>query len=159
VIAKNADTETACRELFSRYEEHLKIDPKLVWYGDASGKSRSTKSIISDYEIIKKFFSSKGIEVNMKIQPANPSIRDSANEVNSRLKNSLSQVRMAFNKLKCPNTILSVEGTSYKVGTHEKDDSKDRDANSKVKTHLGDTVRYITHTEFPLRQRGQLVEN
>ncbi len=149
MIAKDADTETACKELYGRYS-NIK---HLTWFGDASGESSSTKSQNSDYDIIRRFFRTKeGIELTMKVPKANPSIRDSANAVNTKLENAKGEIGILFDPISCPDVILSVEGTSYRPGTSEKDDSKDRDPKAKIKTHFGDTTRYIVNTLFPIRK-------
>ena len=148
MVKGNADTETCCKELYRRYEDAK----HYIWFGDASGKSGSTKSQKSDYDIIREFFREKKIQLEMRVPEANPSIRDSANAVNVRLKNANGESFIRFDKQKCPDIILSVEGSKYKSGTFEKDDSKDRDENSRVKTHFGDTVRYIVNTLYPIRR-------
>jgi hypothetical protein len=94
------------------------------------------------------------LQLEFNVDLANPSIRDSANAVNARLKNGKGQANIFFDEQKCPDVILSVEGCSYKPGTTEKDESKDRDPKSRVKTHFGDTVRYIVNQLFPLRHQS-----
>jgi Terminase large subunit, T4likevirus-type, N-terminal len=153
MVKGNADTETCCRELYERY----KNSKHLIWFGDASGKSGTTKSQHSDYDIIRRFFNEKKIQLEMRVPEANPSIRDSANAVNARLKNALGQSFVFFDKKKCPDIILSVEGSKYKNGTFEKDDSKDRDPNTRVKTHFGDTVRYIVNRLYPVRRNASRI--
>jgi hypothetical protein len=155
MVKGSADTEICCRELYGRYFEDPKQNRNLLWFGDASGRSGSTKSQRSDYAIIKQLFESKGIHIEIKVPLANPSIRDSANAVNARLKNAEGKSFVYFDSQKCPDIILSVDGTNYKHGTNEKDDSKDRDPRQRVKTHFGDTVRYIVNYLFPLRKKTQ----
>ena len=140
-----ADTETACNEVMNRFSWCTRFE----WFGDATGRSGSTKSKYSDYEIIRKKFAGRGKSLNLNVPTANPSIRDSANAVNTMLKNTKGQTRLYFDKERCPDVILSVEGCAYKPGTLEKDESVDRDPRSKVKTHFGDTVRYVVNTLFP----------
>jgi hypothetical protein len=149
MVSGAADTQTCCSEIWERYKEHQ----SWLWFGDASGRSGSTKSQRSDYEIIREFFRSKKIEVDMRVPQANPSIRDSANAVNAMLKNADGISNLFFDRTKCPDVVLSVEGTKYKIGTNEKDDSNDRNDKSRVKTHFGDTVRYVVNQIQPLRKK------
>ncbi len=153
MVSGSADTGTCCSEIYSRYFADGKQNRFLLWFGDSSGRSGSTKSQNSDYAIIKQFFESKGIDIQIKVPLANPSIRDSANAVNAKLKNAGGKTSIYFDRQKCPDVILSVEGSNYKHGTNEKDESKDRDPNQRVKTHFGDTVRYIVNYKYPLRSR------
>jgi hypothetical protein len=154
MVSGNADTETCCRELASRYFQNPQNLKRVFWFGDASGRSGSTKSQNSDYDIIKMFCRANRLQLEFNVDLANPSIRDSANAVNARLKNGKGQANIFFDEQKCPDVILSVEGCSYKPGTTEKDESKDRDPKSRVKTHFGDTVRYIVNQLFPLRHQS-----
>jgi hypothetical protein len=153
MVKGSADTETCCREIHNRYFADKDQLPELLWFGDATGRSGSTKSQRSDYAIIKQFFESKKVHIELRVPLANPSIRDSANAVNAKLKNADGKAGVFFDREKCPDVILSVEGTNYKHGTNEKDDSKDRDPEQRVKTHFGDTVRYIVNQLYPLRRR------
>jgi hypothetical protein len=149
MVSGAADTGLCCNELFHRYPEYKYIQ----WFGDASGRSSSTKSQNSDYDIIKQKCSEQRIHLELKVRAANPSIRDSANAVNVCLKNAKNETLIYFDKRKCPDIILSVEGCKYKPGTQEKDDSNDKDPNARVKTHFGDTVRYIVNEIYPLRHK------
>lgn len=79
-------------------------DYRFRVFGDASGKARDTRSIKSDYDIIKEFLSNyvtpQGKRLrfepkeDMKVPLANPPIRDRHNTVNAHFKNSLGQVRL-----------------------------------------------------------------
>lgn len=148
-VTGGADTGLTCDEVIGRYPWCINFH----WFGDASGRSNSTKSKYSDYEIIEGRFREAGKVVTQHIPFGNPSIRDSANSVNAMLKNNKGKARLFFDKNRCPDIILSVEGASYKPGTLEKDDSKDKDPKSRVKTHFSDTVRYVVEELFSLRPK------
>jgi len=72
----------------------------IVVYGDASGKNRDTRSIVSDYEIIQKFLANyrtpqgRPLSVTMRVPRANPPIRRRHNLVNAYFQNDNKQVRM-----------------------------------------------------------------
>lgn len=73
---------------------------KVTVYGDASGKNRDTRSIKSDYDIIKHFLSNyktkdnRSLTFEMKVPLANPPIRRRHNVVNSHFINENKQVRL-----------------------------------------------------------------
>ena len=81
-------------------DEYLRIEV----YGDASGKHKDTRSVVTDYDIIEKFLANyiiksgprKGQNLNfeMKIRKSNPPIRRRHNLVNSHFLNDLQQVRL-----------------------------------------------------------------
>ena len=69
------------------------------------------------------------------------------------MKNVKNETVIYFNRTKCPDVILSVEGCKYRPGTQEKDETNDRNPDAKVKTHFGDTVRYLVNEIYPLRSK------
>lgn len=143
-VTGRADTETTAREMLRRYGDNK----HFICFGDATGQSGNTKSRFTDYEIIKTVFTGRNIDFH--IPAGNPSVRDSANATNARLLNARGEVNMYFDKERAKEVYLSVETVSYKRGTLEKDDGRDRDPNAIVKTHFNDTVRYIANRLFPL---------
>lgn len=72
----------------------------IVVYGDASGKNKDTRSIVSDYEIIQKFLANyrtpqgRPLSFTMRVPRANPPIRRRHNLVNAYFQNDNKQVRM-----------------------------------------------------------------
>jgi hypothetical protein len=65
-------------------------------FGDASGKSRDTRSIKSDYDIIKEFMANlePKIEFEMLVPLANPPVRSRHNIVNAQFLNANSQINL-----------------------------------------------------------------
>lgn len=73
---------------------------RVLVYGDASGKSRDTRSITSDYDIIEKFLSNyktkdgRSLNVDMRFPRANPPMRRRQNLVNAYFENDNKEVRL-----------------------------------------------------------------
>ena len=73
---------------------------RITVYGDASGKNKDTRSIKSDYDIIRSFLSNyrtkdnKPLVFEMKIPLANPPVRRRHNIVNAHFINENKQVRL-----------------------------------------------------------------
>lgn len=73
---------------------------RVLVYGDASGKSRDTRSITSDYDIIEKFLSNyktkdgRSLNVEMRFPRANPPLRRRQNLVNAYFENDNKEVRL-----------------------------------------------------------------
>lgn len=71
----------------------------ITVYGDATGKSRDTRSIKSDYDIIREFLANyktkdgRTLRFQLKVPLANPPIRRRHNIVNAYCKNGLGEVR------------------------------------------------------------------
>ena len=56
-------------------------------FGDASGKNNDTRSTVTDYDIIEKFLSKKGLRYEMHVPKSNPPIRRRQNIVNAMFEN------------------------------------------------------------------------
>ena len=73
---------------------------RVLVYGDASGKNRDTRSIVSDYEIIEKFLANyktkdgRNIRFELRVPRANPPIRRRHNLVNAYFENDNKEVRL-----------------------------------------------------------------
>lgn len=73
---------------------------KIVVYGDASGNNNDTRSIKTDYEIIKRFLANyvtkdgRRLNFELKVPRANPPIRRRHNIVNAHFMNENKEVRL-----------------------------------------------------------------
>ena len=105
----------------------------LIITGDSAGQSASTKSNMSDYDIIVNICRAKGINYKIFVPKSNPSIRDRVNYVNQQFAN-----RSYFINKKCALTIRDRELTSWKLGA----DGFFVDKSKKELTHLSDACDY-----------------
>jgi hypothetical protein len=104
--------------------------PKFIINGDASGTSKDTRSLKSDYEIIDKFIAnfqnSKGKKIvhERKVPLANPPVRTRHNQVNAVMKNGLGEVRLKVYRA-CKTLDEGFRLTALKNGAdYIEDDSK-----------------------------------
>lgn len=111
----------------------MKNGRSLIITGDSAGNSGSTKSKQSDYEIIQAICIAKNINYKIYVPPANPSIRDRVNYINSQFQNQSYWI----NK-KCALSIRDRELTSWKLGA----DGFFVDKSKKELTHLADAADY-----------------
>ena len=99
VIVEGMRTGDSCDELADRGFLDLDV-PHFILCGDASGKHKDTRNNLSDWDIIRKFFSAyktraqKPIQFKYWVPLANPPIRTRHNLVNAYCKNMLGQVRL-----------------------------------------------------------------
>lgn len=71
---------------------------KLLIRGDASGDARDTRSILTDYDLIKKLFLNSGAIIEMQVPKSNPPIRKRHNLVNGYCLNVKGQRRLTVYK-------------------------------------------------------------
>lgn len=99
-------------------------------FGDATGRSRDTRSKGSDYDIIRRFLSNyQGphgpVDFEMCVARSNPPIRTRHNKVNAYCKNSFGNHRLTIYK-DCPTLDKGFRLTSLKKGgQYIEDDSKE----------------------------------
>jgi len=78
----------------------LDICGKIYIYGDATGKSNDTRSIKTDYDIIKTFLANyttkdgRSLSFELRVSSANPPIRRRQNLVNAYFENEKKEVRL-----------------------------------------------------------------
>ena len=97
-IIEGADT----MQLLTDMAERGLFDDEAMYicHGDATGKSKSSKSLKSDYQIIKEFFdryrrkNGSKVAVAYEVPTENPPIRARHNAVNTYMRNSLGRVRL-----------------------------------------------------------------
>lgn len=121
VVVDGARTEDALDEFFER--GIIRQGPYYEIDGDASGKSRSTNSKHSDYDIIKQRLSQEGINYGYRVRLSNPPVRTRHNLVNAYCRNSLGEVRLFVWNCKTADEGLRL--TALKNGSsYVEDDSK-----------------------------------
>jgi Phage terminase large subunit len=128
IIVEGTRTEDICQEAGS--DGILDHNVEYIIHGDATGRSRSTKSITTDYDIIRKFLSNyktkKGDQLRFKtsVPMANPPLRKRHNLMNGLMLNAAGQTRLYVYK-GCPILDEGFLLTKLKSGGHYiEDDSK-----------------------------------
>jgi hypothetical protein len=146
IYIRDSNTVETCREFKTRYPNH---NAGLVLYGDATGRSRSTNSNVTNWMIIKDELGRYG--VSNKVPRSNPAERDRVNAVNGMMCNSKGNRRVQVNP-KCKKLIADFEQVGFKEGTTQIDKTKNR-----MLTHPSDSFGYLVEYEFSLN-RQKVVE-
>lgn len=141
LVIRNSNTPEMCREALKRpwMTNH---SAGLNIYGDASGNSRSTKSSLSDYQIIQDLLGhAPGFD--MRIKDSNPLVKDRINAVNSKIKSYDGKYHL-FIHPKCKTIIKDLMDVQRKPGTN------DLDKSNQELTHASDGIGYFVEYEFPV---------
>jgi len=137
IVLRRATTEEACEE----FAKQFGLPPAgVVIYGDASGAAMQTTGS-SDYQIVRRFFGSRGVSVSYRVPAANPPVRERVAVVNSRLCNAAGEVFLKIDP-KCTELIDDFEQVSYHEDSGQIDKEKDR-----KRTHLSDALGYLIWQE------------
>lgn len=122
VVISGARTHESLEEWLNK--PYLKPGTHIIIRGDASGEARDTRSVMSDYDILKRGFSNAGFRVDMQVPRANPPIRRRHNLVNGYCLNEKGQRRLFIYK-SCPVAHDGMRLTALKKGGDMvEDDSK-----------------------------------
>ena len=109
------NTERLCEAIIEKYRVELRHG--VMIYGDASGRNRTTRSNISDYDIIEYAFKDFMSNVSMSVPKANPMIKKRRNFINKLLFGSFNiQYSVSPNCVKLIN--------DFEVAIEEQDGSK-----------------------------------
>lgn len=127
-IVEGASTENQLDEMASRglFDKNV----LYIIHGDATGGARSSKSNLSDYDIIRKFMANyrtrdgNPVDFKLEIMKSNPPIRERHNRVNAYLKNFKGRARIFVYK-NCKTLIEGFRLAALKKGgQYIEDDSK-----------------------------------
>ncbi|HXJ39984.1 MAG TPA: hypothetical protein VNH18_11970 [Bryobacteraceae bacterium] len=147
IVLHRATTEQACLELERRWGM-----PKagIAVYGDASGAAMKTTGL-SDYQVIREFFTARQARVSYRVPRSNPAVRDRVNAMNAKLRNARGESALYVDP-RCKELIADFEQVTYRDNTMEIDKNKDR-----RRTHLSDALGYLVceeGTRPPVGERG-----
>ncbi len=150
VALESIGTSVMLDELASR--EIFELEHKFRIYGDATGEARTTKSIHSDYDIIKKFLQNyvtkkdTKLSFEMKVPRSNPPVRTRHNKVNAYLKNGNGKHRLVIYK----EAALMDQGlrlTTLKKGGEYIEDDSAKHPYQHVTTALGYWIVHIDNSK------------
>jgi len=138
VFLRNTNTQKTLDYLFDHYHQH---QAGCEFYGDATGRSRKTSAVTTDYIQIRndERFTPKRIYYPKK----NPVLLNRFASCNAMFKNAAGEVR-CFISPKCKKLINDLNVRAYKEGTREPDDSLDIG-------HMSDGFGYLIYKLFPVR--------
>lgn len=129
IILHSSRTLDVLEEVNAR--EYFDYDCEWVIHGDATGKSRNTRSIKSDYDIISEYLGNlQGIygmiRYRMDVPISNPPVRERHSLVNGQLENALGQHHLFIDPKKCKTLDKGLRMTKLKKGgSYIEDDSSD----------------------------------
>lgn len=133
VTSGGAHTDEAAREFVRRYgdkRQHVNV------YGDATGKSRDTRSHTNDYEILLRELKPHFAHVSLLVPLANGSVKLRTNTFNARLLSASRRVVRYQIHPRCERLIRDLAKVSKLPGTDE------IDKRDKTLTHASDAEGY-----------------
>jgi hypothetical protein len=148
VREEDYDTESACTKVFEILHE-LGIDKHHVRvFGDPSGKNLSTKSNVSDYDIITRRFTRQYANRFVKSWVRlHRHVLEGVHAVNGALLSADGSVRVYVSP-RCEWLVRDFEVVVFKPGTRE----IHKEGEYRPYTHLSDAARYLIEQILPLKK-------
>jgi len=120
-----------------------------IWiYGDATGKTRTSQTGLSDYQLILNHMRSYGV-VKMKVPDTNPLVRDRVNAVNRAMKDEFGEVNTQIDP-SCRELIADFEQVLSDGRGGIKKTSNRKDPYFR-RTHTSDAMGYWVAYEDPVK--------
>lgn len=117
IVMENTTTQKAAEEFLRRYPNHKS---KIIINGDASGDNRSCTSEYTNYVIIKKTLLEYGYDIDVKIKPYNPPIKNRIMAFNAKIKSADGTISLFIDK-KCEKLLYNIYNLRYIEGTSKID--------------------------------------
>lgn len=133
LILPDTRTEIACETFLDRAEKNKWNLTGLAIYGDASGSARDSTSGTSDWAIIRNTL--KNYSPKMKVPKANPSIKDTINAVNAKIKAADGSSNLLIDK-RCTQIINDLRSAIWPSDLEPQ--------------HALAGLRYFTEYEYPI---------
>lgn len=134
---RNTNTQQTLDKLFEQYGKH---DSGWLFFGDATGRARSTKASASDYAQIRT--DTRFSKARVFYPKANPARADRFAACNALFCNAASERRVRVHP-RCKNLIRDLTTRAYAEGTREPDDYGDVG-------HITDAFGYPVHFLKPI---------
>ncbi len=151
IVLENTTTALAVEEFYSRYSSHK---APIIINGDASGDNRSVSSEYTNYIIMRNRLTQLGFQVDFKIKPFNPPIKNRIAAWNAKIKNFNGEIGILVSP-RCKWLIYNIENLKYKEGSSLLDlpSHYQLKAERKLKFlgHPFDAASYIVEYYWPVR--------
>jgi hypothetical protein len=145
----NTNTSAMCDYLYETLlSEDGRLPKQLLFYGDYSGKHKTSNSDWEDWQLIETYFRQRGkydgMGLQIRIKPCK-SVRGSAKSVNARLCNSVGERKIFLVSGSCTEHLRQ----DLKKCIWDKQGIKE-DTSNKMRGHSSAALRYYVDYEYPL---------
>ena len=149
-----ADIDDMVKEFRNRYPVH---SAPIIWYGDATGNSRSVQSKMGCWDLIRLHMGGYPCPVEYRVGKVNPSVRDRVSAVAARLEDTNGKTWVRVNP-RCEELIA--DGNEVVWDTKRRGTTTamrelqvyDRDNPYHRRTHAFSAVGYLIYREWPIGQ-------
>jgi len=149
IYLPEGDTIEACEVFLDRYGDHY---GDVYVYGDASGKSRSSKDYGSNYDEIKLRTMGRPFKLKMRVPRSNPSNVNHVRSFNRRLSDEFGNPKILIHPKKCKNLILDLLQVIWEPEGKRIAKSRKRDDPYFWRGHCADAAMALIYRHWPTRK-------
>lgn len=151
IILHGATAKHNAIEFIEKYKDHE--NKHILIYGDRSGKNGEKHGLETEYTIMERLLSNAGWKVEMRVQNANPAIKDRQNAVRAKICNTLGERSLFVNPDTAPWIDRALASVMVKEGSTFLEDDKDE------YQHITTAIGYFVNYEWPVDDKviGEIV--
>ena len=142
IILTSATSRQSAIEFVERFKNHA--NRKVVIYGDPAGRAGEKHGHASDYTEMEQVLRANNWQVERRVKPAAPAIKDRQNSVRAKIRNAAGQTSLFVNIDKAKYAHKGLATVQIKKGSTFLEEDSDYQ-------HITTAIGYCVDHEWPLR--------
>jgi len=141
IVLISAVAKQSALEFVEKFKNHA--NRSVIVYGDASGNAGEKHGQVSNYSEIENILRANNWNVERRVKPANPAIRDRQNAVRAKVCNAAEQVSLFVNPVTAPYCHKGLATTQLKKGSSFIEEDSEYQ-------HITTAIGYCVEREWPI---------
>jgi hypothetical protein len=142
IILTSATSRQSAIEFVERFKNHA--NRKVIIYGDPAGRAGEKHGHASDYTEMEQVLRANNWQVERRVKPAAPAIKDRQNSVRAKIRNAAGQTSLFVNIDKAKYAHKGLATVQIKKGSTFLEEDSDYQ-------HITTAIGYCVDHEWPLR--------
>jgi len=142
IILTSATSRQSAIEFVEKYKNHA--NRKVIIYGDPAGRAGEKHGHASDYTEMEQVLRANNWQVERRVKPAAPAIKDRQNSVRAKIRNAAGQTSLFVNIDKAKYAHKGLATVQIKKGSTFLEEDSDYQ-------HITTAIGYCVDHEWPLR--------
>ena len=142
IILTSATSRQSALEFVEKYKNHA--NRKVIIYGDPAGRAGEKHGHASDYTEMEQVLRANNWQVERRVKPAAPAIKDRQNSVRAKIRNAAGETSLFVNIDKAKYAHKGLATVQIKTGSTFLEEDSDYQ-------HITTAIGYCVDHEWPLR--------
>jgi hypothetical protein len=141
IVLTSAISRQSATEFIEKYKNHQ--NRKVIIYGDPAGRAGEKHGHASDYTEMEQVLRAANWQVERKVKPAAPAIKDRQNAVRAKIRNAKGEVSLFVNPKLAPYAHKGLATVQIKKGSTFLEEDSDYQ-------HITTAIGYCVDHEWPI---------